>query len=358
MRGLLNNKIRIKDIASKANVSIGTVDRVLHNRGEVSETTKNAILKIVDELGYTPNLLAMSLASKKTYTIAVVIPNYSDNNPYWQKPYAGVKEAAKEIGAYNFDIVILPFDLSNEKSFIDQAETAINEGISGLIFSPLFYEASINLIKKCELLKIPYVFIDVHIENCNNLSYFGQNSVQSGYLAARLLSYSLRPETDIIVLKLMNKKASTYHLNLREKGFNSFFAETNKETKNIITQEIDISDENNVEKAFQIIFSENSKPKGVFVPNSRVYKVAQFLEKNSINNVVLIGYDLLDDNIDSLEKEFINFLINQKPEEQGYKSVLSLFNYLLINKPMDKFNYSPIDIIMKENIEYYKNFKL
>jgi LacI family transcriptional regulator len=77
-----------------------------------------------------------------------------------------------------------------------------------------------------------------------------------------------------------------------------------------------------------------------------------------IKNVILIGYDLLKENIKFLENDTIQFLICQKPEEQGYKSVLSLFNYLLLNMPIEKFNYSPIDIIMKENIEYYKNFKI
>ena len=62
-------------------------------------------------------------------------------------------------------------------------------------------------------------------------------------------------------------------------------------------------------------------------------------------------------NLDYLERGVINFLIGQKPEEQGYKSVLTLFNYLLSGKSSVRINYSPIDIIMKENIDYYKNFK-
>ena len=73
------NKIRIKDIAQKANVSVGTVDRVLHNRGEVAKKTRVQILKIIKELGYTPNILAKSLASRKLYRIAVLVPD-SDND--------------------------------------------------------------------------------------------------------------------------------------------------------------------------------------------------------------------------------------------------------------------------------------
>jgi LacI family transcriptional regulator len=87
-----SRRIGIKDIASKAGVSIGTVDRVLHHRGEVKEETRAKINQIIEELGYTPNLFAQSLASKKNYRIALIVPDTSDNNPYWNKPAQGFKK--------------------------------------------------------------------------------------------------------------------------------------------------------------------------------------------------------------------------------------------------------------------------
>ena len=62
-----NQKLRIKDIAVLAGVSEGTVDRVLHNRGDVSAKSREAVTKVLDEMNYSPNLLARSLASKKQY---------------------------------------------------------------------------------------------------------------------------------------------------------------------------------------------------------------------------------------------------------------------------------------------------
>ena len=61
----LPDKIRIKDIAALAGVSTGTVDRVLHNRGEVSQKSREKIEKILTELNYQPNIYATALASKK-----------------------------------------------------------------------------------------------------------------------------------------------------------------------------------------------------------------------------------------------------------------------------------------------------
>ena len=66
-------KIRIKDIAEKAGVSIGTVDRVIHNRGQVKEETRQRIKNIIDTMEYTPNLFAKSLSMKKNFKIGVII---------------------------------------------------------------------------------------------------------------------------------------------------------------------------------------------------------------------------------------------------------------------------------------------
>ncbi len=77
-----NLNIRIKDVAERAGVSVGTVDRVLHQRGEVSPETREIVLKIIDELEYSPNLLASTLASSRTHNIAVLIPAATGENQY------------------------------------------------------------------------------------------------------------------------------------------------------------------------------------------------------------------------------------------------------------------------------------
>ena len=351
-------KIGIKDIAKQANVSIGTVDRVLHNRSEVSNSTREQVLKIIDELGYTPNLLAKSLASKVKYTIAVLIPDPSVNT-YWEKPLEGIKAAAREIKKFNFELQVYTFNYSSESSFNEKAYEILISNPNGFIFAPVFYDSSLKLIEKCDQLELPYVFFDVFIENCKNLAYFGQNSVQSGYLAARLMNYSIAKGTShIYIVKPLNPSAPVYHLSLREKGFSLYFEKESDHQAIIHSMDVDISSPFLLVESLDAIFSSVQKPSGLFVANSRVHLVATYFENNNIKNVILIGYDLLNENIAYLEKGIIQFLICQKPEEQGYKSVFSLYNHLFLQKPVEKLNFSPIDIIMKENIEYYKNYKI
>ena len=111
------NRTRIKDIAQKANVSIGTVDRVIHNRGEVSKSTRDKILTIIDEMEYQPNLLASTLASKKTFSFALIVPESISSESYWNKPLIGVRKAFEEIHQYGVNISTHLFKQSDPETF-------------------------------------------------------------------------------------------------------------------------------------------------------------------------------------------------------------------------------------------------
>ena len=61
----MSGKVRIKDIAEKSGVSVGTVDRILHNRPNVSKTAREKVEKILKEIDYQPNMYASALAYNK-----------------------------------------------------------------------------------------------------------------------------------------------------------------------------------------------------------------------------------------------------------------------------------------------------
>ncbi|MBN1599830.1 MAG: LacI family DNA-binding transcriptional regulator [Bacteroidales bacterium] len=348
-------KIRIKDIALKANVSTGTVDRVLHSRGDVAENTRKHVMKIVEEMGYEPNLIARTLASKKKFHMAVLIPD-PEGNLYWKSPLAGMEKAHSEIAGFNAEINFYPFIIDDEISFHGEFEKLFCQKPDGIIFSPVFLDTSLKIIQICEENRIPYIFIDANIEGQNNLSYFGQNASRSGYLAARLMDYAVQTDGEILIINPSHEKEVTHHYTKREGGFISYFnglLNTNKQLK-IKSVNANTNSDSEINSVLDKCFKQNRSIKGIFITNSKIYKIARYLSNREINSVVLIGYDLLNENLSFLNNKTIDFLIGQKPEEQGYKSVLALFHYLLSGKKPEKTNFSPIDIITKDNFEFYK----
>ena len=113
---MMNRKnITIKDIAKLAGVSAGTVDRVLHNRGRVSDDALVKVNKILEEIDYKPNVIARTLGSNKTYRVAALIPD-PQQDPYWAQSRAGIRQAETEWAHYNVIVEPFFFDLYNSNS--------------------------------------------------------------------------------------------------------------------------------------------------------------------------------------------------------------------------------------------------
>lgn len=347
------NKIRIKDIAAMAGVSAGTIDRVLHNRGEVKEETRERIHQIVSELGYTPNLLAKSLASKRVARICILLPGYNNDNPYWEKPLHGINKAIAEIKDFHAEVDVINYQINSVDDFEKQSERLLDMNPDGIIFPPHFVDSSLKFIQKCSLAGVPVVFIDSNIENDYVSGYFGQDSVASGHLAARLMSYCVPTASSILIIKLTKNKATLMHLKKREQGFMEYIQSNPQLKLKTVALEIDVDEVEVLEKTLEKMLSEDTSFRGIFVTNARVHMAASALEKLNKRNILLVGYDLIDRNIHFLQNGTIDFLICQKPEEQGYRSVIALFNLLISKRPIERVNYSTIDIIMKENLAYY-----
>ena len=98
-----NKNYTIKDIARMAGVSAGTVDRVLHNRGDVSRASRDKVQKVLDEIDYHPNMFAIGLAAKKRYHIVCIIPYYIEHD-YWHSVAAGIDRAAQELRPFNVGV--------------------------------------------------------------------------------------------------------------------------------------------------------------------------------------------------------------------------------------------------------------
>lgn len=352
-----NKRIRIKDIAEKANVSIGTVDRVIHNRGEVNPDTRNKILKILEELDYHPNILASTLASKKTYQFAVLIPETPKTDVYWSQPLQGIKRAANELLQYGVNINLYQFSQSDPASFRSKANEILKNKPEGVVMAPFFSRESDEFIKKLGISCIPFVFIDSSIADSNQLSFIGQNSFQSGMLAAKLFDYSLPEQATIVIIHFGKELDNQNHPKQRERGFCNYFGtQPRNSAKFISTIEIDTLA---VANLFEVLDSELAKigpVNGIFVTNSQVYRIAEYLVSRNIQHIRLIGHDLIPQNADFMRTGVVDFLICQRPEEQGYKAVQTLFEYVLLKKQVKTDNYTSIDIVTKENLDYYKEF--
>ncbi len=346
----------IKDIARMAGVSAGTVDRVLHNRGDVSEKSRIKVQAVLDEINYKPNVFAIGLAAKKKYTILCVIPHYAENN-YWHSVFIGIERAKEELKAFNVIVKYLFYDHGNRGSYQDLCFKIEQESMDAVLIAPNFAEETLETVDKLKEKNIPYVFIDFNIEEANALKYIGQDSYCSGYLAAKIL---LRDyvEGEEVVLFLSNNKDNPAEIQMRRRldGFLQYVSELpiDVKTSEVILTNDDVSKNNMVLKSF---FETHPNARLGVSFNSRVYQVGNFLKEHEFALKGLLGYDLLQRNVELLKDGFITYLIGQRPGLQGYCGVKALTDYIVFKKPRNKVKYMPIDILLKDNIDFYFEFE-
>ncbi len=351
-----STKIRIKDIAQLAGVSEGTVDRVIHDRGEVSEKSREAVNKVLEEMNYSPNILARSLASKKQYRFACLIPHYEPGD-YWESIEKGFGQAFSEFSAYNVVIDKFFYDQFDVNTFHEVANKAILLHPDAVILAPIFKEETLNFTQQLKTLGIVFSFIDSMIEESGFLTYYGQNSFLSGYIAAKLLLNSLEDNAEIIIIRTKRKGAVSNQTLSRKQGFMHYIEEKQLANLKLIYVEIqDKNDEQNLEQ-LRDIFNSHKNIKAAITFNSKVYRLARYFYTLEKSEIRLIGYDLLSQNVEYLKQDVISYLIAQRPEKQAYLTIRDLCRELIFKQPIKQVNFVPVDVLVKENIEDYMSFQ-
>ncbi|WP_374718254.1 catabolite control protein A [Neobacillus sp.] len=122
------NNITIYDVAREANVSMATVSRVVNGNPNVKPVTRKKVLEVIERLGYRPNAVARGLASKKTTTVGVVIPDIS--NIFFAELARGIEDIAT---MYKYNIILSNSDQNKDKE-LHLFNTMLGKQVDGIVF--------------------------------------------------------------------------------------------------------------------------------------------------------------------------------------------------------------------------------
>jgi len=352
---MFSRKARLKDIAALAGVSIGTVDRVLHNRGQVAEKTQERILKIARELNYTPNIMARALKTRKGFNLVSLLPAPADENAFWLKHPEGIAKAMSELEQFPINLTQITFNFNSESDFQKKAKDLLKKPPDGIILAPLFRSQSIQFCSELKNKKIPFVFVDNYLTETNFLAYIGEDIFRSGRVAGQLADLLTAADEDILIVNIAKNIRNMHHLNKRVKGFRSYFSGSDRMKSKIFILNIPDTKRKTVKEMTDKILSVHPGIKTIFVTGSKSFIIAEYVHSSGHKQMNIIGYDLIDKNVEYLRKGIIRFIIGQRPEEQTYRAVKKLFDYLSFNKLPEKMEYLPVDIVTSENVDFFIN---
>ena len=143
----LPERIRIKDIARLAEVSVGTVDRVLHGRLGVSESSKKKVEEILKKLNYHPNVYASALASNKKFLITYILPEHNEGS-YWCDIEKGMKQASEGLTDFHLSVSPLYFDPYTPETFDACIQEVLAQNPDGVVISPTLPEKTFSLVEE------------------------------------------------------------------------------------------------------------------------------------------------------------------------------------------------------------------
>jgi len=352
--------IRIKDIAREAGVSTGTVDRVIHGRGKVSEENEKKINDAIEKLDYKPNMMARSLARKRDFNIAVFMPNMSKDS-FWKSQSKGIEKAYQNLKDFGLQVITVEFNDQEKGDLLKFANILSQKEIDAIILAPTNDSDAHLFLDQCHGLKIPYILVNtnLHREDEQYIGYVGQDSLQSGMLGAKLLSTTTEENCSLALFHMERELEHSKHMLQKEKGFLSFFENKATNNRNIITTSIPASQEKKkLTKAVNKFLSDNPKTKGIFVTTSRIHYLVEALNTLDRNDITIVGFDLIEENIKALSNYEKLYLINQNPERQAYAGLTSLFDFLLEKNKVVQERYLPLDVVTFENVSGYSELEL
>lgn len=345
----------LKQIALQAGVSLGTVDRVLHNRGRVNEETRARVQEIVAKLGYQPNIHASMISVRRSFKIAVLIP-YFQTGEFWSMIYDGVQEAVAGYRNLDISLSFFYYNQFGDGNFDEVCRTCLDFKPDGVLLAPINRAASSELVKTLYSRNVPTVLIDTNIEDIPYFAYFGTNLYGSGYVLADLLFSDNGGKVKKVAVFDVDRKGGGVNASMenRFRGFSQYI-EDNGLNCEILRCSISASDFLSNVKVFDEFFREHPDVHHAVTFSSRAHMISDWKEINGYGNLAVYGYDATPANVSSLRKGAIRMLISGHTRSEAGDAMKALLEKVVAGAaPARKDTFYPIDILTRYNVEFYQ----
>ena len=248
------------------------------------------------------------------------------------------------------------FDTS---TFTKKCDECLDENPNGVIIVPSELDITKVFTDKLHERNIPFVLLDSYMPDLRPLSFFGQDSFCSGYFAAKMLMLIASQEKEIMLMKqTKNGKVASKQQENREVGFRHYMQDHFPQIKIL---ELDLpldEDKSRYDMILEDFFTKHPQLHHCITLCSKGHIVGEFLLKTNRRDVQIMGYDMVERNAKCLRLGSISFLIAQHAFMQGYNCVDTLFKAIVLKKKVDPVNYMPIELLSKENIDFYRRTQL
>ncbi len=345
-------RVTIYDIAEKAGVSVGTVNRALSNKPRISPATKKLVLDTAKKLGYKVNVAAQGLR-RSPITIGAIL--FCPIEEYVDSIIEGMRSSAADLEKYNVTVDVRKIAYTNSKDCLTKTCELINtfakQRYNGIV---LFMSSMVEEMNELsalidELTKKNIFFATVanDIPGSRRVIHVGVDAFIAGKMAAEMLELSCEGRDIALLVASTTSPVNTDYIN----GFSEY-------AKGNIFSDIKIySHYDNKDKIIEVtqkLLEDNPNLGGIYMATASSAIACECIKNSNVKDISIITTDLLRETPVLLNSKIANATIFQNPYRQGRNVIKLFYNYITKQTDAGVHLITP-HILLSSNLTPYLN---
>ncbi len=339
--------VGIKQVAAAAGISIGTVDRALHNRPGVNPKTRSRVLKIAEKLGYRPNLAARSLKLNRRLRVAVHLPRHIAS--FFDPLRDGVREAAAAMHGVTVDLTFRTYPHLGEGD-IKLLEEDLGREYDGILMTPGNPTQVESVIRRFTERGTSVVCVASDAPRTSRLAAVSVDAAISGSIAAELLGTALQSEGAVATI---TGDLNTFDHGEKLRGFAATLATMAPHLTLIPAIETHDSPKE-AYRATLALLKRKPRPIGIYINTANSLPVLRALDENAMwGRVKLVTTDLFAELVPLIESGRILATLYQRPFTQGKFAFETLCRFLAEGIQPEPVTRLAPHIILRSNLPLF-----
>ncbi len=340
-------------IAELADVSIGTVDRALHERGGIKDSTRQRILQIARRIGYTPNLAARALSVARTSAhVGVCIPR--EIHFFYDELWSGVLDESRRVSQFGVQFLNRPVQVLGEGD-TDAFTELVQSGVNAIVLTAGNPRGLKPLIDDAEEKGIRVVCVSTDAPESRRSSIVCVEPRLNGCLAGELMGKFVPPGSHVAVVAGM---LATEDHRKKTDGFTEAFPQHCAGGKIVTVIEGHEDEEESFQKTFDLLRREPELA-GLYVNTVNCLPVCRALGAHGLaGKVKLITTDLFAEMSPYFQKGIITASIYQQPHRQGQLAVRLIADHLTNKVPLHPTIHLSPGVVMSSNLQLFREIRL
>ncbi|MBB5316937.1 LacI family DNA-binding transcriptional regulator [Tunturibacter empetritectus] len=337
----------IKDIAQALGISIGTVDRALHERTGVSPKTKARVLQIAEQLGYKPNLAAQALKLNRRIEIAAVLPKQISH--FFDPLRAGIRAAAEATVGLHVKVTFYEYQRLGQGD-VELLEARLKDKYDGIIFTPGNPRKLDPVIRRLTAHGTAMLCVASDAPGSDRIGLVSAHAYTSGALAAELLAHKLYRKTNVATI---TGELTTLDHAEKLRGFAATLAMIAPHLSLLPAVESHERPKEAYRQTLTLLHGD-SKPQGLYISTANSIPVLQALEEEGmLGKIQVVTTDLFQELVPLIETGKILATLYQRPFTQGKVAFESLITHLLEDKKTSPMIRLAPHIIFRSNLPLF-----